>query len=172
MIRDGNGRVLSASTKRHYGRFGAAGVLLVAPSRKRSSEGTTTGAAVLLQHRAWWTDQGGTWGLPGGGLRRDENATGAALRELVEETGLDVAQITVRGSVVTSAPPGTGWTYTTVIATAGEPLPTRASLEGVPHWVPVDDVTGLRLHPGLAASWQHLAALVANLTSGARQETI
>lgn len=33
-------------------------------------------------------------------------------------------------------------------------------------WVPVDDVTHLRQHPGLAASWPHIAALVGATPAG------
>ena len=47
-----------ASGNRYWGLHGAAGLLL----RARLPDGT---AAVLLQHRAPWSHQGGTWALPG-----------------------------------------------------------------------------------------------------------
>ena len=40
---------------------------------------------VVLQHRAWWSHQGGTWGIPGGARDSDETAVAAALRESAEE---------------------------------------------------------------------------------------
>ena len=40
---------------RYWGRYGAAGLLIVSP-----------GFEVLLQHRAAWSHFGGTWGMPGG----------------------------------------------------------------------------------------------------------
>ncbi|MCA4732164.1 NUDIX domain-containing protein [Mycobacterium avium] len=174
--RDGNGHVRSTSGERFWGRYGAAGLLLAVPAPEGSSEATEPGTAVLLQRRAWWTDHGGTWGIPGGAVDSHENATQAALRELREETHIWGRQVAVRATEVTKTAELAGggvWTYTTVIATAGGRLTAVGGGESEAlRWVPVSDVTELRLHPGLAASWQHLAALVANLTSGARQETI
>ena len=58
---DGDGWVLSDTGGMFWGRHGAAGLLLRAPL----PDGTR---AVLLQHRAAWSHQGGTWALPGGTL--------------------------------------------------------------------------------------------------------
>src|SRR3954465_11452407 len=49
----------------HWGRYGAAGLLVVAP-----------GPQVLLQHRAPWSHGGDTWGVPGGARRRGEAGGG------------------------------------------------------------------------------------------------
>ena len=59
--------------------------------------------AVLLQHRAAWSHQGGTWGLPGGAL--DSHGSRRARRspwEAHEEAGLSAEHITVRTAVVTA----------------------------------------------------------------------
>ena len=61
--------------------FGAAGLLLRAPR----PDGTP---AVLLQHRAVWSHQGGTWGLPGGARDSHETPEETAVREAQEEAGL------------------------------------------------------------------------------------
>ena len=74
---DGNGWVQCALGHRHWGRFGAAGLLI------------TDGAQVLLQHRAPWTHEGGTWAVPGGARDSHEDPIAAALREAAEETDLD-----------------------------------------------------------------------------------
>lgn len=145
----------SFSGERFYGLHGAAGLLLVAPA----PDGTPT---VLLQLRASWTHQGGTWGIPGGALDSDETPAKAALREAYEEAGIRRHAVTVRAAVVTLRPVGTTWTYTTVLATAAEQLATHPSAESAElRWVPVADVTRLSLHPGFAASWPNLRELVA-----------
>ena len=75
---DGDGWVISDHGTHHWGRFGAAGLLVRAPRSDNPP-------AVLLQHRAAWSHQGGTWGLPGGALDSHEDPRDAALREAAEE---------------------------------------------------------------------------------------
>ena len=70
-------------------------------------------AAVVLQHRAAWSDQGGTWGVPGGARMPDESPEDAALREAEEEAGIDRAAVRLRESCVLQHQ---DWSYTTVIA--------------------------------------------------------
>ncbi len=147
---DGDGWVVSDSGMHYWGRHGAAGLLLRAPR----SDGTP---AVLLQHRAPWSHQGGTWGLPGGARDSHETPEQAAVREAHEEAGLPGEQLSVRATVITATASGTNWTYTTVVADAGELLhavPNRESAEL--RWVSEDEVEELPLHPGFAASWQQL----------------
>ena len=69
-VADGDGWTECALGHRHWGRFGAAGLLAVAPGAPY----------VLLQHRAPWSHGGDTWGVPGGARDRgrDRRAGGAA----------------------------------------------------------------------------------------------
>lgn len=137
-----------------WGRHGAAGLLLRAPRPDGSP-------AVLLQHRAPWSHQGGTWGLPGGARDSHETPQQAAVREANEEAGLAAEQVTVRATVVTAMASGSHWTYTTVIADAPallDTVPNRESSEL--RWVSEDEVTDLPLHPGFAASWDRLRTAV------------
>ncbi|MFV1366027.1 MULTISPECIES: NUDIX hydrolase [Mycolicibacterium] len=153
---DGDGWVVSDTGAAFWGRFGAAGLLLRAPDPGGS-------AAVLLQHRAAWSHQGGTWGLPGGARDSHETAEEAAVREAQEEAGLAAERLTVRTTVVTaevSGPGGAYWSYTTVIADAPEQLETTPNRESAElRWVPVGQVGELPLHPGFAASWERLRTL-------------
>jgi 8-oxo-dGTP diphosphatase len=135
-----------------WGLHGAAGLMLRAPR-------PDGGASVLLQHRAPWSHQGGTWSLPGGARDSHETVEQAAVREAHEEAGLTSDQLVVRLQVVTSRPNGADWTYTTVIADAPEQLrtvPNRESSEL--RWVAEDEVADLPLHPGFADSWDRLRA--------------
>ncbi|MDI3312864.1 MAG: NUDIX hydrolase [Mycobacterium sp.] len=153
MLGDGDGWAISHTGVAYWGRYGAAGLLLRAPR----PDGTP---AVLLQHRAPWSHQGGTWGLPGGARDSHETAEQTAVREAHEETGLPPNRIRVRAAVVTAEVPGadgTCWTYTTVVADADELLcavPNRESAEL--RWVDENEVADFPLHPGLAASWERL----------------
>lgn len=147
---DGDGWVMSDRGVHYWGKYGAAGLLLRAPR----ADGTP---AVLLQHRAIWSHQGGTWGLPGGARDSHETPEQTAVREAAEEAGLSADRLTVRGTVVTATASGTAWTYTTVIADADgllDTVPNRESAEL--RWVAEEEVANLRLHPGFAASWQRL----------------
>jgi 8-oxo-dGTP diphosphatase len=150
---DGDGWVVSDSGAHYWGRYGAAGLLLRAPR----PDGTP---AVLLQHRAVWSHQGGTWALPGGARDSHESAEETAVREAREEAGLPAERLAVRATVITAEVAGIGgahWTYTTVVADAAELLHTVPNRESAElRWVGEDEVAALPLHPGFAASWQRL----------------
>ena len=145
---DGDGWVICTANHRHWGRYGAAGLLL----RHIDPGGTVN---VLLQHRAVWSHHGDTWGLPGGARDSHESAEEAALREAYEESGLDRTLVEIKGTWVDDHG---GWSYTTVIAAA----PTALEVRAVTHesialeWVPEYDVGRLPLHPGFAATWPEL----------------
>jgi 8-oxo-dGTP diphosphatase len=157
---DGDGWVVSDSGAAYWGIHGAAGLLLRAPDPDGS-------AHVLLQHRAPWSHQGGTWGLPGGARDSHETVEEAAVREANEEAGLTADLLVVRATVITaevSGAGGTHWSYTTVIADAHDLLATVPNRESAElRWVAEDDVAELPLHPGFAASWAKLRAVTATI---------
>src|SRR5690606_18014549 len=129
---DGDGWAIGPDGLRHWGKYGAAGLLLRAPL-------AGGGSAVLLQHRAPWSHQGGTWALPGGAKDSHESSVRAAVREAEEEAGIAHTEITVRAERVTAAVPS-GWTYTTVVADAPATLATSANRESLElAWVPEDE---------------------------------
>src|ERR1039457_902606 len=69
--RDGNGWTTCDLGHRHWGRYGAAGLLAYA-------DGGPGGTSVLLQRRSHWNHHGGTWGTPGGAMDSHESVVGAA----------------------------------------------------------------------------------------------
>ena len=141
MLGDGDGWVHGAHGARYWGLYGAAGLFLQAGER------------VLMQHRAAWTAQGGTWGIPGGARDSHETATDAALRESVEECGIDTALVECYREVVTTEKPG--WTYTTVFArtVTGDAIDVTPNEESAElRWVALDQLEQLPLHPGFAAA--------------------
>ena len=153
---DGDGFLVSPDGTRQWGLFGAAGLLLRAPRQGG-------GAVVLLQHRAPWSHQGGTWALPGGARDSHETSVHAAVREAQEEAGIAPDVVRVRGSRVTSTA-ASGWTYTTVVADVPRTLPTVANQESAElAWVPEAEVGDRPLHPGFAAAWPELRAAAARL---------
>jgi 8-oxo-dGTP diphosphatase len=146
--RDGDGWVTCAQGHTHWGVFGAAGLLVVTPD-----------GHVLLQHRAAWSHQGDTWGVPGGARTSAEKPHEAALREAHEETGLDIALLTVETEWVSDHG---GWVYTTVVARAPRALEVhdRDRESTAVRWVPVAEVDSYALHPGFALAWPSLRDLV------------
>ena len=147
--RDGNGWTTCGQGHRHWGRFGAAGLLAFAPD-----DGQT---CVLLQRRSWWGNHGGTWGPPGGARDSHESAVTAALREAEEECAMPADAVSVTG--IFRDDHG-GWSYQTVIASAPRPFPVRAvsSETSQVSWVAAEDVAALDLHPGFAEQWPVLRA--------------
>lgn len=127
----------------HWGRYGAAGLLLADPAR-----------GVLLQRRAWWVHHGRTWALPGGAIEAGETAVTAAAREAFEEASVPAdAFRAVSASVVDHG----DWSYTTVLALADGAEARVANTESAEvRWVDPDDVPGYRLHRDFAAAWPAL----------------
>lgn len=145
MLGDGNGWVIGPHGEKYWGKFGAAGLFLQA------------GDAILMQHRAAWTAQGDTWGIPGGARDSHETASEAALRETVEECGIAPDRVRPLEEVITFEVPG--WAYTTVMARTddGTQLPVTANEESEElRWVPLGALRELPLHPGFAAALDHL----------------
>ena len=174
VLHDGDGWVNCRCGQRHWGRHGAAGLLLARPAdppSDRSGPTSNGGAAfddataadgssarleVLLQLRAGWTHQGGSWALPGGARDSHEDAVTAALREAHEEAGLDGADLAVLGEL-----PGVDhvdWSYTYVLAVPRRPVrvtPMTSESQDL-RWLAVAGVAALPLHPAFGAAWPGL----------------
>ena len=155
----GDGWVACRCGRRHWGLNGAAGVLLV-----RLDPATGSPAAVVLQHRALWSDQGGTWGIPGGAVADDESALVGGLRETEEEAGVAPEDVRPVATVVLDHH---DWTYTTVVALEAEGVrvaPRASDPESLDvAWVPLQAVPDL---PLLHAFEQHLPLYLAALRRG------
>ncbi len=107
-----------------------------------------------MQHRATWTSDGDTWGIPGGARDSHETPVEAAMREAAEEAGIDAAAVAVRCERVDDHG---GWVYVTVVADVVHPLSVVPNAESAElRWVTESAVTGLALHPGFAGSWPAL----------------
>jgi 8-oxo-dGTP pyrophosphatase MutT (NUDIX family) len=110
---------------------------------------------VLLLQRAPGSDHAGEWCCPGGGVEGDETAEEAALRELREETGIELdgldRQLCRRIAE--------GVDYVTFVKSVPERLAASVDHESSGSgWFPLGELP-LPLHPGVAVS---LACLAAN----------
>lgn len=140
----GDGWTTCALGHRHWGLFGAAGLLLRTPADEAP--------AVGLQLRADRSHHGGTWGILGGARHEDETAVEAALREADEEATVEPNRVRVEAGYVDDHG---GWAYTTVVASASSamPLAPRNWESDAVAWVPLAEVDALELHPGFASTW-------------------
>ncbi len=147
VARDGDGWVQCDCGNKHWGLHGAAGILLV------------RGREILLQHRAPWVHNGDTWGIPGGARDSHESVIQGAIREAIEETGVDPQFIE---PLHTFSDDHGSWRYDTVIA--------RASADLIAHevndeshevrWVDIDSAADLNLHPSFGKSWPALREIL------------
>ena len=141
--RDGDGWIQCQCGGKHWGLFGAAGLVLV---RDQS---------ILLQHRAPWVHNGDTWGIPGGARDSHETPLEAALREANEEIGIDINLVTAVDEFIDDH---ITWSYHTIIAKADPALVAHEmndeSLEV--KWIPINEIENQKLHPSFANTWPKL----------------
>lgn len=143
--RDGDGWIDCRCGSKHWGKFGAAGLLLV-----------RTGL-VLLQHRAPWVHNGDTWGIPGGARDSHESALEAALRESHEEIGIDRSKVSMRFSHLDDHG---DWSYETIVGVIGGDAPVFSNNHETLalEWFAIDEVADANLHPSFARSWPAISA--------------
>ncbi|MHA2043413.1 MAG: NUDIX domain-containing protein [Candidatus Thorarchaeota archaeon] len=109
----------------------------------------TNGEEVLLLKRSKKTDNGGTWGLPGGTAKEGETNLGTATRETREECG------TMQGKRFDSLSENSGHhNWTTFFYKVGNPFDCKLSDEHTDYkWVPFDKIGNYTLHPKLQDNW-------------------
>ena len=137
----GDGWVVAGDGKPRWGIFGAAGLLL-----RRVEAGSPR---FLIAERSAHVHHGGTWGIPGGALRRGESPEEGARREAEEEFG-PMPAYTVAEVIVADFG---GWAYSTVVADTDA----MVALQPVTYehtaarWATLDEMTHLSRHPGLSS---------------------
>jgi 8-oxo-dGTP diphosphatase len=155
--RDGDGWIQCQCGSKHWGKFGAAGILIF-------RDIDSTRREIFLQHRAPWVHNGDTWGIPGGARDSHESITEAALREAHEETGILSEHLT---PLALFSDDHGDWRYDTVLAAADPRLladaPNDESQEM--RWVEVNEVTMLTLHPSFAKTWSDLRQILNDLVA-------
>ncbi|MFU0531700.1 Maf family nucleotide pyrophosphatase [Gardnerella vaginalis] len=155
----GDGWVMCDCGRKHWGHNGAAGVLL---ARRGDATGRVT--HVVMQHRALWSAEGGTWGIPGGAISDGETAIEGALRESFEEANITSQDIDVVGAYCENHG---NWRYTTVFAFE-KPVhsvnPCAHDDESMEiKWVPIDDVPKLKLLTAMRTDWPSFRARLDSL---------
>lgn len=131
----------------HWGRNGAAGMLL----QHTDNNGI---ARYFLQQRGPDVQHPGTWSTPGGAIEDGETPHGAAMREATEELGQFPAYNLQHSHTLDHG----GWAYHTVTADVPHPFyphsstwnPDETSDAG---WFTPNEVDELPLHPGFRESW-------------------
>ncbi|MEU0521728.1 NUDIX hydrolase [Streptosporangium sp. NPDC006007] len=145
VAKDGDGWARCDRGHRHWGVYGASGLLAV----HHDPAGTPR---VLMQQRSTWSHHGGTWGLPGGALDSHEDAVAGAFREAREEATMDGGDLRVQGVYLDDHG---GWSFHTVIAEASDLLEAApANDESADlRWLTFDELPSGELHPGFAETW-------------------
>jgi 8-oxo-dGTP diphosphatase len=114
---------------------------------------------LLLQHRSAWVHNGDTWGIPGGARDSHESVAEAAIREAVEETGIEPQYVEVRSI---HCDDHGDWRYDTVIAQADpELIPHEMNDESQElRWINWKEIDSMTLHPSFAMSWPDVRAIL------------
>lgn len=121
---------------------------------------------VLLQLRAGWTHQGGSWALPGGARDSHEDIVTAALREAREEAGIDPADLSVIKQVPGMEHGDWSYTYVIALAHARTQAVTGNTESDELRWVPPSGVPRLPLLPAFGIAWPSLALMISLAVPG------
>jgi 8-oxo-dGTP diphosphatase len=140
--RDGDGWVECQCGSRHWGLYGAAGVVLLDPESR----------SILMQLRAEWTHGGRVWGIPGGARDSHETPIESALREMSEELSIPPNSVEVVHDNMWAD--HDDWSYHTVIAITTKDIEFQVNEEAeLAEWIEFAKVSELDLHPGFASNW-------------------
>jgi 8-oxo-dGTP diphosphatase len=140
--RDGDGWVECQCGSRHWGLYGAAGVVLLDPESR----------SILMQLRAEWTHGGRVWGIPGGARDSHETPIESALREMSEELSISPNSVEVVHDNMWAD--HDDWSYHTVIAITTKDVKFQVNEEAeLAEWIEFAKVSELDLHPGFASNW-------------------
>ena len=110
------------------------------------------GRKVLMVHRTFKeTDENlGKWNGVGGKVERGEGVEEGMRREIKEETGLDVVEMRLRGTLVWNdfGPKREDWLAFVFVVDKFEGEPFEANEEGRLSWVAIDDIPSLPMWKG------------------------
>ena len=103
----------------------------------------------LMMHRTKkeQDENAGKWIGIGGHMKEDETPEECVRREIIEETGLTVDNLKLRG-ILTFILPAWGNELTFLYTASTKEEVSRECLEGVLKWIPVDEVMDLPLWEG------------------------
>lgn len=147
----GDGFVRCSDGHVRWGLFGAAGAVFVVRDGDE--------VAVMLQKRSAYAHEGGTWSCAGGALGMGESPLAGALREAAEEVGEIPAEARLLGQYVFA--PCDDWHYTTIVVEVDQHFGDSVNFEtDAVQWFSPRAVAELALHPGFAAAWPHLRAII------------
>jgi 8-oxo-dGTP diphosphatase len=147
--RDGDGWIDCNCGSQHWGRYGAAGVVLLDPNSR----------SILMQLRAEWTHGGRVWGIPGGARDSHETAIESALREMFEELAIhpDLVDVVHDNTWANHG----DWSYHTVVAITSKDIEFQVNEEAeLAQWIEISKVSELDLHPGFASSWSDILGAI------------
>jgi len=111
------------------------------PGLPRTDDWSTRAALLLTRRSSRLRDHAGQWALPGGRIDPGETAEAAALRELAEETGLELQQDAILG-LLDDFPTRSGYLITPVVVWAGPArvlIPNPDEVQSI-HRIPVAEL--------------------------------
>ncbi len=107
---------------------------------------------VLMTYRVFRKDddQFGKYNGLGGHMEPNEDIATCMIREIREEAGIEVTEMTLRGSVnwTNFGPKGENWLAFVFLITGFSGEPAAESNEGPLQWVPVENIMDLPMWPG------------------------